>query len=261
VVETEWLASQLSVPQLRIVDLRAAGDYRQGHIPQAVHLEPGALVDTQHVEQGRRFAPEALAGLMGRLGIDNTTEVVAYDDQGGLDAARLWWLLTATGHTTVHVLNGGWGKWQREKRPVTTEVLQPAPATFTVRQVDGLFATKEDVREVVGSPAVTVVDARSGPEYRGSLRYAARGGHIPGAVHLEWKRALQQDGTFLPPEALSTLVRQAGVSPGRRIITYCQSGVRAAHVAFVLTMLGYPNVAVYDGSWAEWGNDPQSPIE
>jgi thiosulfate/3-mercaptopyruvate sulfurtransferase len=98
-------------------------------------------------------------------------------------------------------------------------------------------------------------------EYRGWLRHAQRGGHIPGAVHLDWQRTLQRAGTLLPPEALKALLLQAGVLPDKHIITYCQVGVRASHVAFVLTLLGYPQVAVYDGSWAEWGNDPHRPIE
>src|SRR5262245_2644379 len=143
--DTAWLASQLSAAQLRVVDLRAAGDYQKGHIPRAVHLEAGTLVEAQPVEQGRRFALAALAERIGRLGIGDTTEVVAYDDQGGLNAARLWWLLTSAGHSSVRVLDGGWDKWQREKRPVTTEVIPPAPVTFTVRYVAGFFATKEDV--------------------------------------------------------------------------------------------------------------------
>jgi thiosulfate/3-mercaptopyruvate sulfurtransferase len=260
-VDTAWLVEHLSAPHLRIVDLRTARDYQQAHIPQAVHLAPEALVEAQHVTQGRRLSPERFATLMRSLGIDQATTVVAYDNHGSLNATRLWWLLTSYGHAAVQVLNGGWDAWAREKRPVTTDVRQPQPTTFTVREVPERLATKAEVLQALGASTTRLVDARSGLEYRGWQRYAARGGHIPGAVHVEWKQALQPDGTFLPPEALAALLQQAGVSPAQRIITYCQVGVRAAHMAFVLALLGFPDVAVYDGSWAEWGNDPQTPIE
>lgn len=260
-VETEWLARHLAQPTLRIVDVRPGHAYHQGHIPQAVHLDPEMLVDAQHIEHGRRGSPEVLALLLGRLGIGHGTSVVAYDHQDGLYATRLWWVLTASGHHAVSVLHGGWGKWQREQRPVTTAVWQPPLTTFTVHPPDGSVATRAQVRKAMETSAVTIVDTRSWFEYRGWRRYAARGGHIPGAVHVEWTRTLQRDGTFLPPERLKALLLQAGVAPDKPVITYCQVGVRAAHLAFVLTLLGYPQVAVYDGSWAEWGNDPYSPIE
>jgi thiosulfate/3-mercaptopyruvate sulfurtransferase len=258
--ETEWLAQHLHDPGLRLVDMRAPEAYRQGHIPGAVHLEWKALKDPDN--EVYVIPPEPFAALMSRLGIGDATTVVAYDDQGGLGPARLWWVLDYYGHTKAKVLNGGWNKWIKEKRPVTTEVAAPQPAAFTVRVDPGKICLVEELVANLKQPNVVIVDARSPAEYSGFDVRAKRGGHIPGAVNIEWTRNVTNDElkTFRPAADLLKMYEAAGVTKDKQVITHCQTGVRAAHTMFTLRLLGYEQVRNYDASWQEWGNRSDLPL-
>jgi thiosulfate/3-mercaptopyruvate sulfurtransferase len=258
--ETDWLAQHLSDPAVRIVDMRSEEAYRKGHIPGAVNLGWKALKDADN--EVAVIPPEKLASLMGQLGISNDTTVVGYDAEGGLAPARLWWVLDYYGHSKAKVLNGGWNKWTKEKRPVTVEVPTPQATQFSVQMDSQKICLVEELLVEMKRPNVVIVDARSAAEYSGFDVRAKRGGHIPGTVNIDWQRNVTNDElkAFRPALELRKLYEAAGVTPDKEIIVHCQTGVRAAHTVFTLTLLGYNQPRNYDGSWQEWGNRPDLPI-
>lgn len=262
-VTTQWLAARLDDPSIRIVDLRRGGaeDYARGHVPGAVHVANEALRDPANPPTFLP-TPSAFEALMGGLGISNETHVVAYDDRGGLFAARLWLVLNAFGHHRVSVLDGHFIAWQKEGRPVSTSLPAVAPARFAARLERGWVATAEEVRAAIGRPTARIVDARTRAEREGrDLRGIRRGGIIPGSVGVYWEDTFDPEWkTLKPVEVLAELFRGRDVRPEHEVIVYCQVGMRASHDALVLRRLGYERVRVYLGSWEEWGNRDDLPI-
>lgn len=261
-IETEELARQLGDPSLRIVDLRAPAAYRRGHIPNAVNLDAGELDSPEANRNGLPLGTARAEALFSRAGIDRETAVVAYDDAGNLLAARLFYVLEFFGHERVRVLNGGLGKWLKEQRPVTPEIPRVAPRRFVAQPRPELIATAAWLAGKLGDRGLALVDARSPEEFSGKDVYARRGGHIPGAVNIDWLETLAADGlnTFRAREALAALYQRQGVTPDKEVVAYCQVGTRSAQTYFSLRLLGYPRVRIYDGSWQEWGDDPALPI-
>ncbi len=262
-IETEALANQLTETGLRIVDIRTPEEYASGHIPGAVHLAWQALDDLKANQQGLPISKARAEELFSGLGVGETTRVVAYDGpKTPFGAARLFFVLEFFGHDKVQVLNGGFPKWTREGRPVSTEVPTPLKAAFVARPRPELLATAEDVRSRLGNPKVCLLDARSAKEYAGEDLRAIRGGRIPGAVNVDYLNTMRRDDhTFKSAEELRKIFEAAGVTPDRETITYCQTGARAAHDYFVLRLLGYQKLKNYDASWSEWGNSETLPIE
>jgi thiosulfate/3-mercaptopyruvate sulfurtransferase len=258
--ETEWLAQHLNDSSLRLVDMRSEEAYRKGHLPGAVHVAWEALKDTD--DELHVIPPEPFAALMAKLGIGNETTVVGYDDQGGLGPVRLWWVLDYYGHTAAKVVNGGWNKWLKEKRPITAEVPAPPPVEFAARVDPSKICLVPELVAEMNNPNVVIVDARSPTEYNGLDVRAKRGGHVPGAVNVDWTRNVTNDAikTFKPAAELLKMYEAAGVTKDKHIITHCQTGVRGAHAMFTLKLLGYDQVRNYDASWQEWGNRPDLPI-
>jgi thiosulfate/3-mercaptopyruvate sulfurtransferase len=194
-------------------------------------------------------------------GVANDVPVVVYDEQSGVRAARAFWFLEYFGHPSVRLLDGGFGAWSRAGLPVSRDAA-PAPAgDWTGKRELQTIATWREVKSAIGSEESVIVDTRSDGEYCGTTVRAKRGGAIPGAVHIEWTRNLGSDGAFKPEPELREMYESAGVTPDREVLTYCQGGYRAAHSYIALRLLGYPRVRNYVGSWKEWGDREELPIE
>jgi thiosulfate/3-mercaptopyruvate sulfurtransferase len=247
--------------KLLLLDLRPPEEYTGGHIPGAVHLDLWgvSLVDTD---------PAPLEAFMWMIehvlalhGVEASTQVVVYDAQSGIRAARAFWFLEYFGHPSVQMLDGGFGEWARAGFPVTRDALPPPKSEWTGRRDPKTIATWREVKNAIGSSDAVILDTRSDAEYSGEVARAKRGGAIPGAVHVEWTRNLTPDGDFRPAADLRAMYAEAGVTPEREVITYCQGGYRAAHAYLALRLLGYPRVRNYVGSWKEWGDRIELPIE
>jgi thiosulfate/3-mercaptopyruvate sulfurtransferase len=260
-VDGAWLEAHLGNGNLRIVDMVSERkDYRRGHIPGAVYLS----VDDVRVkvrEGGYRLPTAAEAArLFGDLGIGPDTHVVIYGDSDSLDAARLFFTLDVYGHRAVSLLDGGIPAWRRAKRPETTVVPSVARTDYRPALAPERVASADWVRARLSDPTVALLDARSADEYTGKDVRAKRGGHIPGAVNVEWKQNLRPDGTFKPVDELRAMYAAQAITPDKTVVTYCQTHHRAAQSYFVLRLLGYPRLVGYDRSWSEWGNRDDLPL-
>jgi thiosulfate/3-mercaptopyruvate sulfurtransferase len=262
-VNTEWLAAHLSDPAIRIVDMRQRG-YADGHIPGAVLLDNNAI---RIADRPPTYlpTPQEFEELMARLGISNTTRVIAYDDRGGIYAARLWWILNHYGHSNVALLDGGWVKWSADQRSVNAAVPAHTRGTFKVKPGTVKVATAQDVLGAINKPGVKLVDARTQGEIDGKdLRNIKRGGYIESSVPVYWEDTLDPTAkTFKSAAEIQKLYRERGVLPAHDVTTYCQVGMRAAHDLFTLALNGHDlnKLRNYYGSWEEWGNRDDTPIK
>ena len=271
-ISTATLAGHLDDPAFVVVDCRHdladphAGEraYRAGHLPGAVflHLDRD-LSGRKTGRNGRHPLPEvdALAATFGRAGIDASRQVVAYDQNNGVWASRLWWLLHWLGHDAAAVIDGGLDRWRAEGRPVTGVGAAPRSTVFAPKP-PAAIASADEIRTHLGSEALLVVDARAPERYRGDVEpLDPVGGHIPGSRNRPYTENLASDGRFKTPQALRTefeaLLRDA---PPARVVHQCGSSVTACHNLLAMTIAGLPGSRLYPGSWSEWVADPTRPV-
>jgi len=270
VVSTAWLAARLRDPDLRIVDatLPLVGQpghgrdiYEAGHIPGAVFFDINAIADTTTDLPHMLPTAEAFSRAVGALGLTLDATIVVYDAHGIYSAPRVWWTLRIMGYPNVFVLDGGLKAWRAEGRTIETEEPAPAAANVSSKVNPSLVADRHDVTKVLADGAAQVVDARSSARFRGEApepRASLRSGHMPGALNVPFNEVIAADGTLKPVTELQAVF--AHVDLNRPIITTCGSGVTAAVLALALARLGRPDVAIYDGSWTEWGGHPDTVV-
>jgi thiosulfate/3-mercaptopyruvate sulfurtransferase len=274
VVTTEWLAGHLGDPGLRIIDATwylpqarrdAHVEFAGAHLPGAVFFDIDEIAD--HSMPLPHMLPEAaaFARAVGALGIGSSDRVIAYGAKNFIASARAWWTFRVFGHDAVSVLDGGLPKWRAEGRPLESGVPAPPPRAFSARPRPGLVRDLGAMRDNVASRREQVVDARSHGRFVGTepeLRAGVRSGHIPGSVSLPYDLLVRPDGgTLLPGEALRRAFEAGGLDVKKPVTATCGSGVSAAVLALGLHALGRPDVAVYDGSWTEWGGRDDTPID
>jgi thiosulfate/3-mercaptopyruvate sulfurtransferase len=244
-----------------LLDVRPAEEFAAGHLAGAVHLDLWgvSLIDTS--EAPLRAFMWMVGHLMSLRGVTPDRPVVVYEGTSGIRAARVFWFLEYLGHPHVSVLDGGVSAWTRAGLPLTTDAVAPTPSTWHGDPDASRLATWSEVRDRLGAMTTAIVDTRSDSEYYGEAVRAKRGGAIPGAVHLEWTNNLAPDGTFKSLPELKAMYDALGVTSDREVVTYCQGGYRAAHTYLALRLLGFPRVLSYTGSWKEWGDREDLPIE
>jgi thiosulfate/3-mercaptopyruvate sulfurtransferase len=272
-IPTADLAARLADPSLVIVDVRhdlmqpdawGESQYRAAHIPGAhfVHIDRD-LSAAKTGKNGRHPLPPpaACAALFGRLGIGEAKQVVAYDQQSGMFASRLWWMLRWLGHGAAAVLDGGFGKWQQEGRPVTNVVPVPREATFALRGV-GLTVDANDVLASLPGRTLAIVDGRAPERFRGEVEpMDPVAGRIPTAINRPASQNLNADFTFKPATVLrEEFARLLADAPPERVVHMCGSGVTACHNVLAMAIAGFPLTRIYPGSWSEWCADPSRPV-
>lgn len=269
VVSMNWLKNNLDNADVKVVDCRFTlgrpavgfGEYQRGHIPGAVYLDLEKDLSGPQGAAGRHPLPDVLtlAEKLGELGIDESVQVVAYDDEGGTMASRLWWLLKYLGHGHVYIMDGGYSAWQEEGFPVTKEIPDVTPKTFHANVHPDMLVTMLEVREKMAGGDTILVDSRAPERYRGIEEpIDAVAGHIPGAINHFWKDSLDEQGRW--KSAKEQAQRFEDIDPDKEIIVYCGSGVSACPNILALKEAGYQRVKLYPGSWSEWISYPENPI-
>ncbi len=273
-VSTEWLAAHLQAPDVRIVDASwylpteerdARAEHAEQHIPGAVFFDIDEIADDGSPLPHMLPSPEKFAARVRRLGLGDGNRIVVYDGAGLFSAARVWWMFRVFGHDDVAVLDGGLPKWLAEGRPVESLPPMPRERHFTARLNTLMVRDLDQVRRNLDSGREQVLDARSAGRFAGTApepRADLRSGHIPGSLSLPYDRLIDPErGTLLPADELRARFEAAGVDLSRPVITTCGSGVTACILALGLHLLGHRDVAVYDGSWAEWGGRDDTPVD
>ena len=251
--------------KVRIVEVAQVDGYADGHIPGAIHLPYALLTASRGQATGVLPKPDQLQQLMAHLGLSPDTHIIAYDREGGGRAARLLWTLDVLGHPQTQVMDGGWQRWQALGLPESTAPQQaPSLPTPSLPRLNlDLQVEQQQLLNLLQDPQVVIWDTRSGAEYTGEKKLAARAGHIPGAVHYEWTRAHDPDAPYQlrPLAEIQAELATLGISAEKTIISYCQAHHRSAFAYMLMKALGFSHAKAYSGAWSEWGNHPELPIE
>ncbi|MCX5568608.1 3-mercaptopyruvate sulfurtransferase [Kaistia nematophila] len=270
-VSTEWLAERLGDPSIAIVDASwylpnanrdAAAEFGASHIPGAIYFDLDKVADTSSGLPHMLPSAEQFGATVGDLGISETQTIVVYDGAGLFSAPRVWWTFRVMGAKDVRILEGGFPKWTAEGRPVEAGATSPAPKVFHARLDAAQVRSIADMRRLVADRSVTIVDARPGERFRGEQaepRAGLRSGHMPGSRNVP-SGSLVSNGALKSGPEIAAAFAAAGVDPARPIVTSCGSGVTAAILALALGTIGAETVALYDGSWAEWGGAEEAPV-
>lgn len=254
------LAERLRDPKVRIVQVTSAARFASGHVPGAVLVTPNELVSGVAPAVGKLPDRERLTTLIQRLGLNGDTCVVAYDDEGGGWAGRLLWTLDVVGHHDWAYLDGGLNAWIADGLPLSTETFTPTPNTAAITIDRHPIVDVEEILARLGDAAFVIWDCRSEAEYRGTKSGSARAGRVPGAVHLDWLDLMDPARHLRLRTDLPALLARAGIRTDADIVTHCQTHHRSGLSYLVGRLLGL-SIRAYDGSWAEWGNRPDTPIE
>ena len=274
-VSTEWLAQHLDDPKVRVLDgtyhlptaKRDAGaEFAAAHIPSALRFDIDDICDPDDPLPHMLPSTDRFAEKVGALGISSDTRVIAYDVYGMQSAARVWWMFRVFGHDNVAVLSGGQPKWQAGGHPATAAVAKPAPAAFKAHFRPRLVRSRAEMLATIeGAGGEQIVDVRTAGRFHGTEpepRAGMRSGHMPGALNLPYGKLLAPaDKTFLPADGLRAAFAEGGLDLNRPVASSCGSGVTACILALGLHLVGKTDVAVYDGSWSEWGGRADTPIE
>ena len=271
-VDTDTLSRLLDAPDVRVVDASwylpvenrdALSDYHERHIPGAVFFDIDDISDESTDLPHMLPRPEKFSSRVRSLGLGDGVRIVVYDGGNMMAASRVWWMFRVFGHDDIQVLDGGLSKWMAEGRPVDDEPVIPRERHFTSRHNTFLVRDIDQIKANLASRRAQVVDARGRGRFTGEeaeFRPGLRSGHIPGSRNLPYTSLLHEDGTIVDNEAITAAFRDAGVDPARPVVTTCGSGISACFLALALDLAGFPDAAVYDGSWTEWGGAADTPV-
>lgn len=267
IMDAHQLTPYLSHEKLLIVDLRDIEKYQQGHIPGAIHVSPKVLIRGEAPVTGLLPETEALEQLFGSLGLQEKTHVVVYDDEGGTWAGRFIWTLEMIGHFHFSYshgysyLNGGIAAWLAAGNDTETDVKVIEPVELSIKLQSSPTADREHIIAHLNGPRMVVWDARSPEEYSGEVKKADKAGHIPGAINYEWSRAMDENQRVRDLDDIREELYELGISGDKEIITHCQSHRRSGFTFLLGKALEFPHMKAYPGSWGEWGNDAETPVE
>lgn len=262
-IEPDELEKHLDDPAIIIVDLCKPKQYAQAHLPGARFVNYGDIIRVEKPVAGLLPGDAEFSALVSSLGIDADKTVVAYDDEGGGCAARMIWTLQVFGHEKTALLNGGLHSWANEGHPLSIDVPAPARSDYTLKNTGRYTADRDNIISKLDDSHTALLDARTLSEYLGDKKFAERGGHIPGAKRYEWTSAMDRNRNFrfLPADEIQPKLDQLGITRDREVIVYCQTHHRSAYSWLMLRMLGYEDVKGYPGSWSDWGNRMDTPVE